>query len=153
MPTFTKAFFRDLWVLARPFWFSEERRSARLLLAAVIALNLCVVYITVEYNLWQNAFYNALQNKDSDEFWKQLMKFLLLTAAYVVLVVHANYLRQLLQIRWRRWLTEKYLNEWLDGRMYYRLQLTDRGTDNPDQRIAEDLRLFADLTLIYTLDL
>jgi len=153
MPTFTKAFFRDLWVLARPFWFSEERRSARLLLAVVIALNLCVVYITVEFNLWQNAFYNALQNKDPAEFWKQLMKFLVLTTGYVVLVVHANYLRQLLQIRWRRWLTEKYLNEWLDGRMYYRLQLTDRGTDNPDQRIAEDLRLFADLTLIYTLDL
>ena len=153
MQTFSKAFFRDLWVLARPYWFSEERRSARLLLAAVIALNLCVVYITVQYNLWQNAFYNSLQNKDAVEFWSQLMKFLVLTAAYVLLVVHGNYLRQLLQIRWRRWLTEKYLNEWLDERMYYRLQLTDRGTDNPDQRIAEDLRLFADLTLIYALDL
>jgi len=153
MPTLTKAFFRDLWMLARPYWFSEERRSARLLLAVVIGLNLCVVYVTVEYNLWQNAFYNALQNKDPAEFWRQLMKFCVLTAAYVLLVVHANYLRQLLQIRWRRWLTEKYLNEWMDDRMYYRLQLTDRGTDNPDQRIAEDLRLFADLTLIYSLDL
>jgi putative ATP-binding cassette transporter len=69
------------------------------------------------------------------------------------MAVYAYYFRQLLQIRWRRWLTEKYLNEWLDERLYYRLQLTDRGTDNPDQRIAEDLRLFADLTLTYTLDL
>ena len=153
MPTLSREFLRDLWVLARPYWFSEERRSARLLLSAVIALNLCVVYITVEYNLWQNAFYNSLQNKDPAEFWRQLTKFFVLTAAYVLLIVHGNYLRQLLQIRWRRWLTQKYLNEWLDERMYYRLQLTDRGTDNPDQRIAEDLRLFADLTLIYTLDL
>jgi putative ATP-binding cassette transporter len=153
MPTFTKAFFRDLWVLARPYWYSEERRSALLLLATVIGLNLCIVYVTVEYNHWQNAFYNSLQNKDSAEFWRQLLKFCVLTAAYVFLVVYAYYLRQLLQIRWRRWLTEKYLNEWMDERLYYRLQLTDRGTDNPDQRIAEDLRLFADLTLIYTLDL
>ena len=153
MSTVTKAFLRDLWALARPFWFSEERRSARLLLAVVIALNLCIVYVNVEINLWQNAFYNTLQDRNQPEFMRQLMKFCWLAAAYILVAVYAYYFRQMLQIRWRRWLTEKYLNEWLDGRMYYRLQLTDRGTDNPDQRIAEDLRLFADLTLTYTLDL
>jgi putative ATP-binding cassette transporter len=149
----TRAFLRDLWALARPYWFSEERRVARLLLAVVIALNLAIVYINVELNLWQNAFFNTLQDKDQAEFLHQLIKFGWLAAAYIFMAVYAFYLRQMLQIRWRRWLTERYLNDWLDGRMYYRLQLTDRGTDNPDQRIAEDLRLFADLTLTYTLDL
>ena len=149
----TGAFLRDLWALARPYWFSEERRAARLLLGVVIALNLGIVYINVELNHWQNAFFNTLQDKNQAEFLNQLIKFCWLAAAYIFMAVYAIYLRQLLQIRWRRWLTERYLNEWLDGRMYYRLQLTDRGTDNPDQRIAEDLRLFADLTLTYTLDL
>ncbi len=149
----TKAFLRDFWVLARPYWFSEERRSARLLLAAVIALNLAIVFINVELNQWQNAFYNTLQDRDQAEFARQLGKFCWLAAAYILMAVYAFYLRQMLQIRWRRWLTERYLNEWLDGRMYYRLQLTDHGTDNPDQRIAEDLRLFSELTLTYTLDL
>ena len=144
---------RDLWALARPYWFSEERRAARLLLAVIVALNLGIVYINVELNHWQNAFYNTLQDKNETEFLNQLLKFGWLAAAYIFMAVYALYLRQLLQIRWRRWLTERYLNKWLDGRMYYRLQLTDRGTDNPDQRIAEDLRLFADLTLTYTLDL
>lgn len=148
-----RPFLRDLWALARPYWFSEERRSARALLAVVIALNLGVVYVNVEINQWQNAFYNSLQDRNQAAFMSQLIKFCWLAAAYIFMAVYAYYLRQLLQIRWRRWLTEKYLNEWLDGRMYYRLQLTDRGTDNPDQRIAEDLRLFADLTLTYTLDL
>jgi putative ATP-binding cassette transporter len=153
MATSIKPFLRDLWALARPYWFSEERRSARMLLAWIIALNLGVIYVNVEMNQWQNAFFNSLQDRNQAEFLRLLIKFCWLAAAYIIMAVYAFYLRQLLQIRWRRWLTEKYLNEWLDGRMYYRLQLTDRGTDNPDQRIAEDLRLFADLTLTYTLDL
>lgn len=149
----TKVFLKDFWVLARPYWFSEERHSARALLAVIVALYLGIVFINVEINQWQNAFYNAIQDRNQPEFMRQLLKFGGLAAAYIVMAVYAFYLRQLLQIRWRRWLTERYLNEWLDGRMYYRLQLTDRGTDNPDQRIAEDLRLFSDLTLTYTLDL
>jgi len=149
----TKAFLRDFWVLARPYWYSEERWSARLLLGVVVAFNLTLVYINVELNQWQNAFYNTLQDRDQAEFARQFGKFCWLAAAYILVAVYAFYLRQLLQIRWRRWLTEHYLNEWLDERLYYRLQLTDHGTDNPDQRISEDLRLFSELTLTYTLDL
>ena len=149
----TRAFLRDFWVLARPYWFSEERRTARLLLAVVVALNFTSVYINVEFNQWQNAFFNSLQDRNEAEFTRQLFVFGWLAGAYILVVVYALYFRQMLEIRWRRWLTERYLNEWLDGRIYYRLQLTDHGTDNPDQRIAEDLRLFSDLTVTYTLDL
>src|ERR1700674_608833 len=82
-----KAFLRDLWLLTRPYWFSEERRNARALLAAVVALNLGIVFVNVELNQWQNAFYNTLQDKDQAEFTRQLIKFCWLAAAFIVMSV------------------------------------------------------------------
>ena len=104
-------------------------------------------------NKWQNDFYNALQDKDMSAFYALIGHFSLLAAAFIVVAVYQLYLNQMLQIRWRRWLTDRYLGEWIGGRTYYRMQLTDRGTDNPDQRIAEDLALFVDKTLTLTLGL
>src|SRR5574340_1278276 len=146
-----RAFLKDLWVLTRPYWFSDERWAARGLLAVNIGLNLGIVYVSVLINKWQNDFYNALQNKDMATFYRLLLHFSLLAAAFIITAVYQLYLNQMLQIRWRRWLTEKYLAEWIGNRTYYRMQLTDRGTDNPDQRISEDLALFVDRTLNLTL--
>jgi len=140
-------FVRALWQLVRPYWFSEEKWSARLLLAAIIVLTLGTVWINVEINQWQNAFFNSLQDKKQDDFFALLMKFGWLAAAYIVMAVYQLYLNQWLQIRWRRWMTDLYLGEWLKDRTYYSMQLADRGTDNPDQRIAEDFRLFIAQTL------
>jgi putative ATP-binding cassette transporter len=148
-----RSFLRDLWALTRPYWFSDERWAARGLLAAVVALNLGIVYINVLLNQWQNDFYNALQDKDMSAFYALIGHFSLLATAFIVAAVYQLYLNQMLQIRWRRWLTERYLREWIGGRIYYRMQLTERGTDNPDQRIAEDLALFVDKTLSLTLGL
>jgi len=148
-----RAFLRDLWTLTRPYWFSDERWAARGLLAAVVALNLGIVYINVLMNKWQNNFYNSLQDKDINAFYTLIGQFSLLAAAYIVAAVYQLYLNQMLQIRWRRWLTDRYLGDWIGGRIYYRMQLTDRGTDNPDQRISEDLALFVDKTLALTLGL
>ena len=149
----TKTFLADLWGLTKPYWNSEERWAARGLLAVVVALNLGLVYVNVQLNLWNNDFYNTLQNKDMDEFFRQLVKFAVIAAAYIVIAVYQLYLNQMLQIRWRRWLTGRYLADWIGERTYYRLQLTDRGTDNPDQRIADDLAAFCDKTLNLTLGL
>ncbi|HEU0289162.1 MAG TPA: ABC transporter ATP-binding protein/permease [Burkholderiales bacterium] len=149
----TRIFLRDLWTLTRPYWFSEERWQARGLLAVVVALNLGIVWVNVEINKWQNLFYNALQDKDIAAFYQLLLQFSLLAAAFIVCAVYQLYLNQMLQIRWRRWLTDHYLEAWVADRAYYRMQLTDRGTDNPDQRIAEDLALFVDKTLNLTLGL
>ncbi len=98
-------------------------------------------------NQWNNAFYNALQDKDYAAFWSQLVRFTWLAALFIVAAVYQLYLNQMLQIRWRRWLTERYLGAWLADGAYYRMQLTAAETDNPDQRIAEDLRLFVGATL------
>ncbi len=148
-----KTFLPELWALTRPYWFSEERWAARGLLAVIIALNLGLVYINVLLNQWNNDFYNTLQNMDKDGFFYQLGKFGVIAAAYIVVAVYQLYLNQMLQIRWRRWLTGRYLADWIGDRTYYRLQLTDRATDNPDQRIAYDLAAFCDKTLNLTLGL
>ena len=143
----TKKFIRELWALLRPYWTSEERRSAWLLLIANIVLTLGMVYMTVLFNQWYNAFYNSLQDKAKAEFFHQIGRFCILATIYIVIGVYRIYLNQMLQIRWRRWLTERYLKNWLADRNYYRMQLKGDGTDNPDQRIAEDFRLFVDESL------
>jgi len=138
---------QDTWTLIRPYWFSEDRWAGRGLLILVIGLNLGIVYINVLLNQWNNAFYNALQDKNFTVFWSQLVRFTWLAALFIVAAVYQIYLNQMLQIRWRRWLTERYLGAWLADGAYYRMQLTAAETDNPDQRIAEDLRLFVGATL------
>ncbi|MCA3286964.1 MAG: ABC transporter ATP-binding protein/permease [Roseomonas sp.] len=152
-------FIAEAWALIAPFWRSEERWRARLLLAVVITLNLSLVGMTVLLTFWQRAFYNTLENKDWDGFiallfsWHRteaeglLPGFVLVAALYILIAVYQLYLRQALQMRWRRWLTDVYLTEWLSDRAYYRMALTDPYTDNPDQRIADDTRLFVEDTL------
>lgn len=146
-------FLRDLWTLARPYWFSEEKNSARLLLVAIIALTLGMVYMNVRISYWNNAFYTMLQKREGAQFVPLILEFTVLAVIYIAMAVYQVYLRQALQIRWRRWLTGHYLDEWLAERTYYRLQLTGKATDNPDQRIAEDLNLFVDKTLSLLLGL
>ena len=144
---------KEAWAITRPYWFSEERWVARGLLVSVLVVNLLQVWINVRLNSWRNDFYNSLQNYDRPEFFYQLGLFAVLAGAFIALFVYGVYLQQMLQIRWRRWMTEVYLREWLADKTYYRLQLKGDGTDNPDQRIAEDLNLFPAQTLNLSLGL
>src|SRR6186997_2563944 len=133
-----------IWRLASPYFRSEDRWAGRVLLAAVIAIELAIVGINVLLNSWNNSFYNALQDKNWDAFVYQLGYFCVLATAYIFLAVYQLYLNQWLQIRWRRWLTRTYLEKWLAGSNHYRMQLTGDAADNPDQRIAEDIKQFID---------
>jgi len=133
-----------VWRIASPYFYSEDRWAGRILLAAVIAIELSIVGINVLLNAWNNAFYNALQDKNWDAFIYQLGYFSVLAAVYIVLAVYQLYLNQWLQIRWRRWLTRTYLDRWLTGANHYRMQLLGDAADNPDQRIAEDVKQFID---------
>ena len=164
------SFLKDAWFLTKPYFVrSEERWSACGLLVAIVALNLAMVGMSVVLNFWHREFYNALQDKNWQAFLELLFiyrrtpsglmpGFTELAAVYIAVAVYAVYLNQWLQIRWRRWMTQTYLREWLEGGNHYRLtagQATgDSGTpDNPDQRIAEDLRDFTRNTLSLSLDL
>src|SRR6516164_1337093 len=137
---------RAAWRVAGPYWWSEEKWSALGLLAAVLALNLANVYTSVLINEWNNKFYNAIQAFDRNELFHQLGVFCVLVIAAIAISVYALFLSQLLQIRWRRWLTRKYVDTWLENRAYYLMQLT-AATDNPDQRIAEDVNQFTTYVL------
>jgi putative ATP-binding cassette transporter len=136
-----------IWRLAIPYFRSEDRWPGRFLLAAVIAIELSLVGITVLLNKWNNTFYNALQERDWDTFVTQLLIFLGLAGAGILLAVYQLYLRQWLQIRWRGWMTRHYLERWLAGANHYRMQLLGDAADNPDQRIAEDIKEFVEKTL------
>ena len=133
-----------IWRLASPYFRSEDKWAGRVLLAAVIAIELSIVGINVLLNSWNNSFYNALQDKNWDAFVYQLGYFCILATAYIFLAVYQLYLNQWLQIRWRRWLTRTYLEKWLAGSNHYRMQLLGDAADNPDQRIAEDVKQFID---------
>jgi putative ATP-binding cassette transporter len=143
----TRRFLTAFWALAKPYWVSEQRRKGLVLLATVVGFSLALVWINVQLNYWNNDFYNALQEKKLDDFWRLLGKFTVLAFAYIGIAVYRFYLQQMLQIEWRTWLNERFLADWLHERAYYRLQFLERGTDNPDQRIAEDLNLFVANTL------
>jgi len=136
-----------IWRLASPYFRSEDRVPGLILLAAVIAIELSIVALTVLLNSWNAKFYNALQERDWNAFVYQLGYFCVLAAIFIVVAVYQLYLNQWLQIRWRRWLTSSYLDHWLAGANHYRMQLLGDAADNPDQRISDDIRLFIESTL------
>lgn len=132
-----------VWALSLPYFKSEEKWRARLLLAACISLNLGLVYLMVLLNDWNRVFYDALQNRDAAVFWHQLGVFAMLATCFIIVAVYRFYLTQLLQVRWRAWMTRDYLQRWLKGHVFYQLELqSQNGTDNPDQRIQEDVQQF-----------
>jgi putative ATP-binding cassette transporter len=136
-----------VWRIAAPYFRSEDKLAGRVLLAAVIAIELSLVLINVLLNQWNNRFYNALQEKNWDGFVREIAIFSLLATFYIALSVYQLYLNQWLQIRWRRWMTTTYLSQWLHNANHYRMQLQGDAADNPDQRITDDVKLFVDQTL------
>ena len=138
---------RGFWQLFKGYWSSPEKWKARGLLISVIALNLIMVYLLVRINDWYRIFYDALQAYDWTSFWPLIGEFTVLAFIYIIIAVYAVYLRQMLTISWRTWMTEQYLVRWMQGQVYYRLQVLRSDTDNPDQRISEDINQFVSLTL------
>ncbi len=136
-----------VWRIAAPYFRSEDKLAGRILLAAVIAIELALVGIDVLLNQWNNRFYNALQDRNWDGFIREIGIFSVLATCYIVLAIYQLYLNQWLQIRWRRWLTGHYLGEWLQDANHYRMQLQGDAADNPDQRITDDIKLFVERTL------
>jgi len=148
MKQFNGAFFRDLWRISKPYWWhSEERWSARGVFALIIILNLFMVFISYRITQWYAVFWNALQRFAVNAAWHQMLIFLLLATAYIIAAVSQTFFTQMLEIRWRRWLTRHYLDNWLSKSTFYHMQVLGDGTDNPDQRISEDLASFTSQTL------
>jgi vitamin B12/bleomycin/antimicrobial peptide transport system ATP-binding/permease protein len=136
-----------VWRISAPYFRSEDKWAGRVLLAAVIAIELAIVGINVLLNQWNSRFYNALQERNWDNFVSEIIYFSVLATIFIVLAVYQLYLNQWLQIRWRRWMTSHYLGDWLHQANHYRMQLEGDAADNPDQRMTDDVKLFVDRTL------
>jgi putative ATP-binding cassette transporter len=149
---------RKVWALTTPYFGSDEKWKARALLAAIVALNLAAVYMLVLINDWNRTFYDALEKRDQAEFWNQLLRWSYLAFGYIVVAVYKFYITQLLELRWRAWMTTHYLERWLSGQAFYRMELArfsagNATPDNPDQRIQEDLNLFTTYSVSLTMGL
>jgi len=156
----TKRFLTAFWALVKPYWVSDQRAKGFTLLATVVGLALMAVYMEVQFTSWYKDSYDTLQTKDGEEFARQLGRFTLLAFTWIIIVVYQRYFQQMLQIEWRSWLTDRFLADWMKDQAYYRMQLLARAgsapaavADNPDQRIADDLRIFVDYTLSLALGL
>lgn len=144
--------FAATWALIKPYWKSEDRAAGLGLLAFVVVLNLGIVYINVLLNEWNRVFYNALEQHDFASFQALLGRFSWLAAVFIVAAISRQYYTMMLQMRWRTWMTGRFLDHWMGHQAYYRIEQT-RTTDNPDQRIADDLRQFTDGALSLSLGL
>jgi putative ATP-binding cassette transporter len=152
---------RRVWALSKPYFSSEHKWQARGMLAAIVALNLALVYVSVQFNDWYRVFYDALQEKNEAVFWQQLGRFAYLAFAFIVIAVYKFYLTQLLEMRWRAWMTGHYLTRWMGNQAFYHLELArfskvPEGAappDNPDQRIQTDINLFTGQTLSLSMGL
>lgn len=151
---------RRIGALAAPYFSkSEERWTARAMLVVVVALNLALVYVLVLGNQWYGRFYDALQNKDAAVFWREIGVFGWIAFFNIAIQVLKFYITQLLQLRWRTWMTHNYLSRWMAHNTFYRLELAryaQTGTappDNPDQRIQEDMQMFTDYTMTLSMGL
>ena len=150
-------FVRKVATLALPYFRSEEKWKARALLTAIVVLNLGAVYMLVLINDWNRVFYDALQNKDAKVFWHELGRFTYLAFGFIVIAVYRFYLTQLLQMRWRAWMTAHYLDRWLAHKAFYHLELARFSKldgaipDNPDQRISEDVNQFTSYSVTLTM--
>ena len=154
-----------VWALSAPYFRSEDKWKARGLLLAIVLLNLGAVYMLVLLNEWNRVFYDALQNKDAAVFWTQLARFTYLAFAFIIIAVYRFYLTQLLEVRWRAWMTAHYLQRWLSDHAFYKMELarfTGQANgaasllstpDNPDQRIQEDINLFTTYSISLSMGL
>ena len=150
---------KRVFTLAAPYFRSDEKWRARAMLLCIVALNLFYVYVAVLGNQWYGRFYDALQNKDSVVFWHEVGVFGWIAFANIAVQVLKFYVTQLLQLRWRAWMTRSYLSRWMADRTFYHLELAryagrnGQTPDNPDQRIQEDMQIFTSATMSLSMGL
>ena len=155
-----RAFIHRAVALSTPYFSSEDKWKARGMLAAIVALNLALVYMAVVFNDWNRLFYDSLQEKNAAVFWEQLGRFSYLAFGFIVIAVYKFYLTQLLEMRWRAWMTDHYLHKWMSHQAFYQMELArfapaahGAHTDNPDQRIQEDINQFTSYTISLSMGL
>ncbi|MBD2074679.1 ABC transporter ATP-binding protein/permease [Phormidium sp. FACHB-592] len=143
--------FRQFWAIAKTYWFSEEKWQARGLLLGVVLFLLAYTGLSVVLNNKRGVLISALSAKDESRFWETVVIFISVLVIYAPLLAGYRYLRDRLSLQWRRWLTNRFVDNYFGDRAYYNLSTSDVDIDNPDQRIAEDVRSFTQESLTFLL--
>jgi putative ATP-binding cassette transporter len=143
--------FQQFWTIARPYWFGNEKWQARGFLLGVVVLLLGYTGLSVLLNNKRGVLISALSARDEPRFWETIVIFLGVLILYAPLLAGYTYLRDRLSLQWRRWLTDQFVDRYFGDRAYYNLQVTHTEIDNPDQRIAEDIRSFTQESLTFLL--
>ena len=136
----------DAWNIIKPFWTSSEKYFAFLVLTAIIAFCLLEVHMLVRLNKWNVVFFNTIQNYDKPGFMQALFQGFYIIALLVLVMITKYYFNSVLEIKWRKWMTSFYLTNWFANKTYYKARFTKNFSDNPDQRISEDIKGFVSLT-------
>ena len=160
----------QIWRLAYPYFTTRDETEVRIwpfgqfraqerwvalsLAIVVVAIEFGQVAINVRLSYFNRDWFNAIQNKDAAAFWTLLLTvFCFWAAVFVASAIYQYALQSYLRIRWRRWMTQRYIARWLENENHYRMQLFGSGADNPDQRIQEDVDQFISRTQTLTLNI
>lgn len=149
-PGFNTRLWRRFVAIAAPYWRSDERWRARGMLALLVVLLLGQTAFNVLFNHETGEFTSALAARDTDRFWASIWRYTAILLAAVPIYAWYYYVRDTLGLRWRRWLTDRFLARYFHQRAYYRLNAAS-GIDNPDQRIAEDINSFTQQSLYFSM--
>lgn len=141
------------WQLIKLYWQSDQRSRAYLFYAVILLMTIVLVGLDVAFSYWSNYFYNSLQAYNMRSTMYGIGIFIGLATFFIVLQVYRYYISQFFGLRWRRWLTEQFINRWLENRDYYYLEMFDERTDNPDQRIQEDINALVSFTISLSMGL
>lgn len=134
-------FFRQFWQLAGPYWNSERKWKARVLTAILLVLTVAQIVIAIAQNLWYEALFDSLSAKDMPRFLLLIGVLAIIALSNVAVVTTHLRVKRRLQVDWRGWLTRKMVGEWMVGGRHYQVGLMPGEHDNPDGRIAEDIRI------------
>lgn len=137
----------SIWQLIKLYWQSENKFFAYSMTVVILSLTIALVGLSVIFTYWYNFFYNSLQAYNLKDTMNAIWYFIGLAVISVLIQVYRYYLTQLFAIRWRRWLTDQLLVRWLAHRSYYYLETFDNRTDNPDQRVQEDVNDLVNTTI------
>ncbi len=139
--------FAGMWHLIKPYWTGEEKLRAFGLLCLIIALSFIEVYMAVRLNSWNGALFNAIERYQKAVYVKLLFQGLFIMSLYILAMLLGVYLNSVLEIKWRKWQTNYYLSAWFSSKAYYKSRFISGLSDNPDQRISEDIHQFVQATL------
>jgi vitamin B12/bleomycin/antimicrobial peptide transport system ATP-binding/permease protein len=147
---FDRLFWKRLWRLTRPYWSSEKRRQALVMITVMTVLNLGVVGMQAIFSYISRDVMNTLQLKDAARFYHLMILFGVWIVLFVPVAAFYPYVTGLLAIRWRDWLTESFAHRMLRHNALYHI-MRDHTVDNPDQRISEDVNNFTSGALNYAM--